>query len=409
MSTTALQVQTPDPGGAEIALPTGDLHFSDLMRLAEALVPTGFLPKHIKTAGQAVAIILAGREMGIGPMLALRSINLVEGKVVVAADLQLARFKADGGKARWNKLDERAAELWLRHPNGDEHVARFSIEDAQRAGLLSKNNWKQYPKAMLRSRTITAGLKDIGYEPVAGAYDPDEIPVPPPTTNGDTEHPADVAASVPPTPPAAPSGEKVATLEQAIAFPLPWPSSPYYNTPLGDIRNSLLWAAVEWCEKIMKQAEERGRTVSTRVQNLYDAAHLILSARETGELEEPPAPPEPEDPRQAKLFAEGEQRPDPTPAPSSDSSTSAGVASPSASEPARDPLAVEPHRGDPAPTSAYAYGKRVKALIDDERLPDDQRDYYKQRFLHAGMSAEKLARLEADLRHRLGFPQEGAQ
>jgi hypothetical protein len=102
--------------------------------------------------------------------------------------------------------------------------------------------------------------------------------------------------------------------------------------------------------------------------------------------------------------SEGEQRPDPTPAPSSDSSTSAGAASPSASS-----VEATPHKGDPAPTSAYAYGKRVKALIDDERLPDDQRDYYKQRFLHAGMSVEKLARLEADLRHRLGFPQEGAQ
>lgn len=150
------------------------LDFTGMLKVAEQLVPTGFLPEHIKTPGQCVAIILAGRELGMEPMLALRSITMVKGKVVVSADAQLALFKARGGRATFTTLSDTVAELSLTHPNGDKHVERFSMEDAKRAGLTRNATWSQYPKAMLRSRCITAGLKSIGFEPTAGAYDPEE-------------------------------------------------------------------------------------------------------------------------------------------------------------------------------------------------------------------------------------------
>lgn len=148
--------------------------FEQFIAMGDALVQTGFLPKHITTGAKAAAIILAGQELGMAPMRALRSLILVEGKVVENADSQLARFKSDGGRAIWKQLDEKGAALWLRHPNGDEHTETFTIEDAGKAKLLNKDVWQKYPKAMLRSRVITAGLKSIGWEGGAGAYDPDE-------------------------------------------------------------------------------------------------------------------------------------------------------------------------------------------------------------------------------------------
>ncbi len=154
--------------------PPAEADYAALMNLAAVLVPTGFLPEHIKTPGQACAIILTGREYGMGPMRALRSLQMVKGKVVENADSQLARFKSDGGHAVFTTLDEAQAVLALRHPNGDEHTETFSLDDAKRAGLLSNSNWKNYPKAMLRSRVITAGLKSVGWEGGAGNYDPEE-------------------------------------------------------------------------------------------------------------------------------------------------------------------------------------------------------------------------------------------
>lgn len=148
-------------------------NFADLLALSKELVPTGFLPDHIKTPGQCAAIILTGRELGMGPMRSLRSLQMVKGKVVESADSQLARFKTSGGRAVFQKLDETGAVLWLRHPNGDEHTERFGPEDAKRAGLAG-DNYRKFPVAMYRSRAITSGLKSVGWEGAAGNYDPDE-------------------------------------------------------------------------------------------------------------------------------------------------------------------------------------------------------------------------------------------
>jgi len=145
-----------------------------LFELSKHLVESGFLPEHIKKPGQAVAIILAGRELGMPPMRALRALTMVKGKVVESADSQLARFKSEGGKATFTTLTEEAAELHLTHPNGDEHTEKFTMADAKRAGLTANQTWQKYPKAMLRSRVITAGLKSVGWDGAVGNYDPEE-------------------------------------------------------------------------------------------------------------------------------------------------------------------------------------------------------------------------------------------
>jgi hypothetical protein len=99
----------------------------------------------------------------------------VKGKVVESADSQLARFKADGGRAQFKTLTDTDAVLYLRHPNGDEHTETFTMTDANKAGLSSNDTYRKFPKAMLRSRVITAGLKSVGWEGAIGNYDPEEL------------------------------------------------------------------------------------------------------------------------------------------------------------------------------------------------------------------------------------------
>jgi len=158
------------------------MSFADMLAMGNTLVTTGFLPVAIKTGAQAAAIILTGRELGMQPMRALRSLNMVKGKVTEAADSQLARFKTDGGRAVWKQLDATAAVLHLVHPNGDEHTETFTMADARAAGLTlphengERSMYEKHAKAMMRSRTITAGMKSIGWEGGSGVYDPDELP-----------------------------------------------------------------------------------------------------------------------------------------------------------------------------------------------------------------------------------------
>ena len=145
------------------------------MRFADQLQKTGFLPKAVDTPGKALAIIFAGQELGIPPMQALRSINVIQGKPSLAAELQLALFKQRGGRAKWIRSDDEVAEIWLRHPNGDEHTETFTMEDAKRAKLVHKDGWQFYPKAMLRARAISAGLRAVAPDIIAGIYDPEEL------------------------------------------------------------------------------------------------------------------------------------------------------------------------------------------------------------------------------------------
>src|SRR5437867_2387733 len=101
--------------------------FADQMQLAATLLKTGFLPKGLDTPGKVLAVILTGREMGLGPMTATRSIGVINGRPVLAADLQLALFKRAGGQAKWVLNTDVEAKLWLKHSNGDEHTQSFTM------------------------------------------------------------------------------------------------------------------------------------------------------------------------------------------------------------------------------------------------------------------------------------------
>ena len=138
--------------------------FTDLMLLANELVRTGFLPREVNTAAKAVAIILTGRELGIGPMQSLRSVSIINGKPVLAADLHM-----ENGRTQYQMqtLDQHLIQL--------HEQEQITMEDAKRANLTRNQVWTQYPKAMLRSRVITAALKSAGFEPCAGMYDPEEM------------------------------------------------------------------------------------------------------------------------------------------------------------------------------------------------------------------------------------------
>jgi hypothetical protein len=169
--------------------------FDGLVHMGDQLRRTGFLPSHIKDGVSFAAIVLMGRELGMGTMAACRKLQVIKGTVTERADSQLARFKSCGGRAQFKELTETRAVLVLRHPNGDEHTETFTLDDAKRAGLASNDNYAKHPKAMLRSRAITAGLKSIGWEGAVGIYDPDEIADVPAAPE-----PVVVRAEPPPTP-----------------------------------------------------------------------------------------------------------------------------------------------------------------------------------------------------------------
>lgn len=152
-----------------------------LMSLAKALITGGgFLPPHIKQEGELLAVILAGKELGIPPMASIRGIRLIKGQVALDAALQLGLIIRAGCKFRWleDGSNGTSAALELSRDGQEPFISRFTLADAQRAGLVKDGgNWKSYPPAMLRARCVSAAGKAYAPDVMAGIYLPEELDV----------------------------------------------------------------------------------------------------------------------------------------------------------------------------------------------------------------------------------------
>jgi hypothetical protein len=149
--------------------------FDGMMAQAEVLAKSGLLPVEVKTGAAAAAIMLAGRELGIPPMQAFRTIYVVKGKVSLSAQLMAALIMRDGHSYELlENSNTRCAIKFTRH-TGQQYVHEFTIEDAKRAGLANSNTWQSYPKAMLWSRCMSAGARAFMPDVIMGMYTPEEL------------------------------------------------------------------------------------------------------------------------------------------------------------------------------------------------------------------------------------------
>jgi hypothetical protein len=149
-----------------------------MVEMAGMLVPTGFLPNTIKTAEQAVAIILKGRELRVPPMYALSNIVVVQGKPTCSAELMLALIYRDQGDDAVVVEESTATACRLTYKRrtwAERRPFAFSIEDARTAGLAGKDTWKSYPQAMLRARCVSAVARLAFPDSIAGMYTPEEL------------------------------------------------------------------------------------------------------------------------------------------------------------------------------------------------------------------------------------------
>jgi hypothetical protein len=166
--------------GAAIAHVDIATELPQIFQLARALSKaTGFIPQHLKNEGEIAAVVLAGRELGLQPMVALRSLSMIKGKVVLAADVMLGLMIRSGVKVEWladgSPAQGNVAKLKLSRPGHEPYVSTFSIEDAQRAGLSSNDNYKKHQGAMLRARCVSSAARAYCPDVLSGTYVPGEL------------------------------------------------------------------------------------------------------------------------------------------------------------------------------------------------------------------------------------------
>ncbi len=117
---------------------------------------TEFVPKGLRNNLPAIlACVATGRAIGIDDMTAIRSIHIIDGKPTFAAELMVMLVRRRGHSITGEVTADHATVTGTRADNGDSMTSTFTLEMAKRAGLASKQNWKNYPESMCWARAVS--------------------------------------------------------------------------------------------------------------------------------------------------------------------------------------------------------------------------------------------------------------
>jgi len=156
-----MQLTTTNRGFAPATL-TEAIQFSDM------LASSSMVPKAYQGKPQDILVCVQwGYEMGLAPMQALQNIAVINGKPSVYGDAAMALVQASSvcedveeyfeGEGTTNPVAVCVAKRRGRKPV----TAKFSVEDAKRAGLWNKQGpWTAYPKRMMQMRARGFALRD---------------------------------------------------------------------------------------------------------------------------------------------------------------------------------------------------------------------------------------------------------
>lgn len=147
--------------------------FEQQLHLADAFCKSGLFG--LKTREQAIALMALCEAEGIHPAKAVQEFHIIQGRPALKADAMLARFQAAGGRVKWLQMSDTRVAGEFSHPQGGSVEIDWTIEMAKRAGLTKNPTWGQYPRAMLRARCVSEGIRSVFPGVVVGAYTPEEI------------------------------------------------------------------------------------------------------------------------------------------------------------------------------------------------------------------------------------------
>lgn len=129
----------------------------------------------MKTPEQAMALMLLCQAEGLHPAIAVRDYHLIQGRPALKADAMLARFQQAGGSVNWKEYTNDKVTGLFSHPSGGSLEVSWSLAQAKAIGIANKDNWKNYPRAMLRARVISEGIRSVYPGCVVGVYTPEEV------------------------------------------------------------------------------------------------------------------------------------------------------------------------------------------------------------------------------------------
>jgi hypothetical protein len=163
-----LEMHEEAPEQSEMAQWANDA--TQIARMATSLVQTSFVPQSMRgKPSEATAAILTGMEVGLRPMSALRSIDVINGVPALRA-VTLRALVQSRGHEIWVEESTRTRAVVRGRRQGSE-ITQESVWTTDRAkdlGLMGKDNWKKQPQAMLIARATSELCRLIAADVILG-------------------------------------------------------------------------------------------------------------------------------------------------------------------------------------------------------------------------------------------------
>ncbi len=162
---------------------------SELEKRAKIFIESGLVPSHLKN-WQAVFIAMTWAQgIGIHVTLGLSDIYVIDNKASLMTEAAMAVVRFSGfceyiKQEFTGKLEDGTltAICKVKRKGEDEHISKFSIDDAKRAllwGKKTKNGnptaWITVPPRMLMYRAVGFALRDVFPDALRGAKIREEI------------------------------------------------------------------------------------------------------------------------------------------------------------------------------------------------------------------------------------------
>ena len=153
--------------------------FAELDQLSEKLSKSTLLPEALRNKPQDVMFqIMTGAELGFGPTASIRGVHIIAGKPSLAADAMQALCLRSSHCEYFVEIEGSNTSVTYETKRRSAPVvqrATWTWEDAKRAGLNTKENWRLYPHAMLASRAKSQLARSAYPDLLFGVYSTDEI------------------------------------------------------------------------------------------------------------------------------------------------------------------------------------------------------------------------------------------
>jgi hypothetical protein len=150
---------------------------SDPITLGEVLARSGYF-QDARDAAKAAVKVMAGAELGFGPIASMRGVDIIKGEVSLSAGLTAALVRGSGvydyAIKRWD--NQGCTLVFTRNGKALDPEITFDEADARKANLLGGDNYRRFPRSMYFARAMTMGARAHCPDLFGGAvYTPDEL------------------------------------------------------------------------------------------------------------------------------------------------------------------------------------------------------------------------------------------